>query len=64
VWAGEKFGKYGENQRVIFTRIAENNLVLLELQKTENIALENFSKSPEQGSDRLFQKRASNGNLK
>ena len=38
-------------------------MVLSELQKTENFVSENFSKVPEQGSDRLFQKRASNGKL-
>ena len=59
----EKMG--GKFER-IFLKIAENpndNLVLSELQKTENFVSENFSKVPEQGSDRLFQKRASNGKL-
>ena len=56
----------GNFERFFFSKSQKNpndNLVLSELQKTENFVSENFSKVPEQGSDRLFQKRASNGKL-
>ena len=55
----EKIREFFKNRR----NNPNDNLVLSELQKTENFVSENFSKVPEQGSDRLFQKRASNGKL-
>ena len=55
IWVFFTREKFGENQR-IFEKMHKIKLVLLETVPS----METFSR-PEQGSDRLFQKRASNG---